>query len=94
MNQDIRIIVLAAAAISIGLIVLAANPNYRISKNWESNKDYYPGIGDFQDSTPSFVSPSSLDTLSADPDQEVLDDDIIQNPKDLTLIYTDSGIEF
>ncbi|MGB3974960.1 MAG: hypothetical protein WBM02_07685 [bacterium] len=97
MNQDVRIIILVVAAVGIGLIVLAANPNYRISKNWVSNKDYYPGIGDYRNSGVSFIpdsASSSFEASSSDPDQEVLENDTLQYPKDIPVTFTDSSIEF
>jgi hypothetical protein len=53
MNQEFRIIILVVAAFGIGLIVLAANPDFRITQNWASNREYYPGIVDFPESTPA-----------------------------------------
>ena len=46
LSNEIRLLLLVAAAFLIGIIVLILNPDYRFKVNLESNKDYYSDIVD------------------------------------------------
>ncbi len=85
MNQELRILIIIAAAFGLGLAVLIANPEYRIANNLLSNQDYYPGVDSAAPAStplparspqppPPIHSPDTPDDPASDPDTTHLDD--------------------
>lgn len=65
MSHELRILLLIFAALLVGVAVLVVNPQYRVDKNLDSNRNYYPGI----------VTEVSADTLEPKSKEVDLDDD-------------------
>ncbi len=64
LSQELRLLLLIAAAFAVGVIVLILEPEYRFARNLESNRDYYPAA----ESMSGPVSDSSDVTPAATPD--------------------------
>lgn len=100
MNQEFRIIILVTAAFGIGLIVLVAHPDFRITQNWASNQEYYPGIVDFPESTPAPAMTGTPDAYTPHegytdiPEAPVPDGDDILDTGIIPGYLSDGNIEF
>jgi hypothetical protein len=85
MNQELRILIIIAAAFGLGLAVLIANPEYRIATNLLSNQDYYPGV----DSDTPVSSPLPARTPQPPPSIADPDTDPATDPADISTDDTD-----
>ncbi len=64
LSQELRLLLLIAAAFAVGVIVLILEPDYRFARNLESNREYYPAA----ESMSGQAAASSEVTPAATPD--------------------------
>lgn len=65
MSQELRLILLIAAAFAIGAAVCLLQPTYRFKENLESNWNYYPSAaGESTEHAPMMIELTPLDSAT------------------------------